>query len=117
MDARRIARTPRSLADYPAYLRRRLERNRLLARRTIIGIFKAHRCRYSRKIRLVQMRRRLQQYHRHADRAASADTDDIQVRQPGSAARLRFPNEDSDSHQTGVQESKIRRGYGSHEYR
>ena len=41
----------------------------------------AHRRRHARQIRLVQMRRGLHQHHRHADRAASADADDLQVRQ------------------------------------
>ena len=45
-----------------------------------VGIPQAHRRRHPRQIRLVQMRRGLHQHHRHADRAASADADDVQVR-------------------------------------
>ena len=81
MDARRAARAAGGLADHPPLLRRGLERHRLLAGRAAVGFPAAHRRRHARQIRLVQMRRGLHQHHRHADRAASADADDLQVRQ------------------------------------
>ena len=82
-----------------------------------VGFPQAHRRRHARQICLVQMRRGLHQHHRHADRAASADADDVQVRQQDPAARLRLPDEDPHSHQARLQESEIRGGDGSHQHR
>ena len=64
---------PQESPDHPARLRRRLERDRLMAGRAAVGIPQAARRRHPRQIRLVPMRRGLFQHHRHGDRAASAD--------------------------------------------
>ena len=62
--------------------------------------------RHQSQICLVPMRRRLFQHHRHADRAASADATDAQIRSPDPAARLRLPDQDPHPHQARLQEPK-----------
>ena len=47
-----------------------------------------------------------------ATRAASADADDVQVRQPNPAAQIRLPDEDPHSDQARLQESEVRDGDG-----
>ena len=66
LDARRAQRAAASVADHPPRLRRRLERDRLVAGRAAFGIPQAYRRRHPRQIRLVQMRRGLHQHDRHA---------------------------------------------------
>ena len=68
----------------------------------------ADRRRHDGQICLVPVRRGLFQHHRHADRAASADPDDVQVRRQDPAARLRLPDEDPDADQARLQEPEIR---------
>src|SRR3569623_1697735 len=65
----------------------------------------------------LQVRRGLHRDHRHADRAASADADVVQIRQQDPAARLRLSNEDPHPDQARFQAAEIRGGDGSHQYR
>src|SRR6266571_6412317 len=74
----------------------------------------ARRRRYAREIRLVSLRRGLFHLDRHADRAASADPDDLQVRRRDPAAQLRLPDEGAHADQARLQESEIRDGDGGH---
>ena len=67
-------------------LRRGLERDRLLAGRAAVRFSQTDRRRHQRQICLVPVRRRLFQHHRHADRAASADAADAQIRPQDPAA-------------------------------
>ena len=62
----------------------------------------------TRQICLVPVRRGLFQHHRHADRAASADAADAQIRPPDPAARLRLPDQDPHPDQARLQEPEIR---------
>ncbi len=52
------------------------------------------------------MRRGLFQHHRHADRAASADAIDAQIRSQDLADRLRLSDQDPHPHQARLQESR-----------
>ena len=95
-----------SLADHPPCLRRRLERHRLLAGRAPVRFPQAGRRRPKRQICLVPVRRGLFEHHRHADRAASADPTDPQIRSQGSAARLRLPDQDPHPTKLGFKNPK-----------
>ena len=95
VDARRAARAAARCRRSPATSASRAGAPSAPGRARVLSrIPQAHRRRHPRQIRLVQMRRGLHQHHRHADRAASADADDVQVRQQDPAARLRLPDED-----------------------
>ena len=112
VDARRTLQVAGGFADHAPCLRRRLERDRLLAGRALSDFLKLHRRRLPRQVCLVPLRRRLFEHHRHADRAASADTDDAQIRPPDPAARLRLPDQDPHSDQARLQEPEIRHRHG-----
>src|SRR5215467_12297403 len=74
----------------------------------------AYRRRYACEICLVSLRGGLFHLDRHADRAASADSDDFQIRWRHSAAQVRLPDEGADADQTRLQESETRGGDGCH---
>src|SRR6516225_9177161 len=74
----------------------------------------ARRRRYACEICLVSLRRGLFDLDRHADRAASADPDDLQVRRRDPAAQVRIPDEGADADQARLQESETLDGDGGH---
>src|SRR6201993_3381452 len=74
----------------------------------------ARRRRYAREICLVSLRGGLFDLDRHADRAASTDPDDLQVRRRDPAAQVRLPDEGAAADQAWLQESEARDGDGCH---
>ena len=68
----------------------------------------AHRRRHPREIRLVRCAEGYSNTDRHADRAASADADDVQVRRRDPAAQVRLPDEDPHPDQARLQEPQVR---------
>src|SRR5882757_5817779 len=73
--------------------------------------------RHPRQVCLVPVRRqgRLQLAARHAQRAACADPDDVQIRRRDFAAGLRLSDEDPGADQTRLQESEVCDLDGSHQ--
>ena len=80
-------------ADHAACLHRRLERDRKLDRLFAARVPVPRRRRHAGEICLVPQRRGLHQHDRHADCAASANADDVQVRERHPAAQIRVPDE------------------------
>ena len=93
-------------ADHPPRLRRGLERDRQMDGSAVARISAPRRRRHAREICLVPLRRRLFHLDRHADRAASADADDLPVRRRDAAAQIRLPDEGPHPHQARLQEPK-----------
>jgi DMSO/TMAO reductase YedYZ molybdopterin-dependent catalytic subunit len=62
----------------------------------------------ARQVRLVQVRGRIFEHDRHADRAAPADAAYAQVRSPASAAHIRLSDQNPHPDQTRLQEPEIR---------
>jgi hypothetical protein len=81
-------------------------------RQQALGFPQACRRGSRREVRLFHLQGRLFQHHRHADGAAPANTDGIQVRQRGFAAQIRLPDENSHADQARLQESQARHRHG-----
>ncbi len=80
LDARRALRAAAGKADHAAHLRGGLECHRKLDGYAPVRLPQTCRRRHACEICLVPLRRGLSHHHRHADRAASANPDDVQIR-------------------------------------
>src|SRR4030081_2410259 len=110
MDAGGALQAAAGQAGHAPYLCRGLERDRELDRNAAARFPEINRRRHAREILLVPVRRFrwLQQPARYADRAASADADELQIRRRNPAAGLWLSDEDQGADQARVQESEIR---------
>jgi hypothetical protein len=80
-----------------------------------IRISATRRRRHAREICLVPLRRGLSHVHRHGDRDASADANDVQIRCRDIAAEVWLPHEGAHPDQARLQESQARDGSGRHQ--